>query len=92
VENMAPQSSHLPTVASHIATKLGTPDLLFLQEIQDDSGPKDDGTVSANLTLSNLVAEIAAAGGGVKYKFVEIDPVDKQDGGEPGGNIRQAYL
>jgi len=28
----------------------------------------------------------------VTYSFIEIAPVDGQDGGQPGGNIRQAYL
>lgn len=91
VENMAPTSSHLPTVAAHISHYLNTPDLLFLQEIQDNTGPTDDGVVSANLTLSTLVSAIANISK-VSYSFVDIDPVNNQDGGQPGGNIRQAYL
>lgn len=91
VENMAPTSSHLPTVASQIATDLQTPDIMFVQEIQDNSGPTNDGTVIANLTLINLVTAIAKVSN-VTYQFIEIAPVDGQDGGEPGGNIRQAYL
>lgn len=47
--------------------------------------------VSANLTLSTLTAAIRAAGG-PQYAFADIDPVDDQDGGQPGGNIRVAYL
>jgi len=47
--------------------------------------------VDANLTLSQLVNNITALGG-VSYEFVDIDPVNNQDGGQPGGNIRQAYL
>jgi len=88
---MAPTSSHLPTVANHIAKYLNTPDIMFVQEIQDDSGPTDDGVVSANLTLTTLVNAIQKESG-ILYSFTTIDPVDKQDGGEPGGNIRQAYL
>ena len=91
VENMAPTSSHLPTVANHIAKYLNTPDIMFVQEIQDNSGPTDDGVVSANLTLTNLVNAIQKESG-ILYNFTTIDPIDKQDGGEPGGNIRQAYL
>ena len=53
---------------------------MFIQEIQDNSGKRDDGTVCANLTLTNLVNEIANASGGIQYDFVQIDPVDKQDG------------
>ncbi|KAH9480454.1 hypothetical protein JR316_0007054 [Psilocybe cubensis] len=91
VENMAPTSKHIPDVASHIANLLRTPDIMFLQEIQDNSGPTNDGTVSANVTLSNLVNAIAQISN-VTYSFTTIDPVDGQDGGQPGGNIRTAFL
>lgn len=47
--------------------------------------------MSANLTLTTLTAAISSIGG-PEYEFVDIDPVDDQDGGEPGGNIRTAYL
>lgn len=91
VENMAPTSAHLPAVAAHIATHLLLPDIMFLQEIQDNSGPTDDGTVSANVTLSTLVAAIETVSN-FTYEFIEIAPEDDQDGGQPGGNIRVAYL
>lgn len=68
-----------------------SPDIVFLQEIQDNDGATDDGVVSSNVTLSALVSAIAAVNG-VTYDFVVIDPVNDADGGEPGGNIRQAYL
>ncbi|KAJ6584897.1 Endonuclease/exonuclease/phosphatase [Mycena capillaripes] len=89
VENMAPTGTHILDVANHIANVLLTPDLVFIQEVQDNSGPKDDGIVSANVTLSNLVLAIGNASN-VTYSWVSIDPVDGQDGGQPGGNIRQA--
>ncbi|ORY18601.1 Endonuclease/exonuclease/phosphatase [Clohesyomyces aquaticus] len=91
VENLAANSSYLPDIAAHIVTHLKSPDLVFVQEIQDDNGPTNDAVVSANLTLSALTAAIAAAGGPT-YAFADIDPVDDQDGGQPGGNIRVAYL
>lgn len=91
VENLTPSSAHLPNIADHIVSYLGSPDLLFVQEIQDDSGATSDGTVSSNLTLSTLTAAISSAGG-PSYSFTTIDPVDGQDGGQPGGNIRVAYL
>ena len=40
---------------------------------------------------ARLAAAIAAAGGPA-YTYVEVEPVDDQDGGIPGGNIRVAYL
>ncbi|KAF2639731.1 DNase I-like protein [Massarina eburnea CBS 473.64] len=91
VENLAPNSSHLPTIASHIVSYLTSPDFLFLQEIQDDNGPTNDAVVTANLTLSTLTAAISAAGG-PDYAFTDIAPSDDQDGGQPGGNIRVAYF
>jgi predicted extracellular nuclease len=47
--------------------------------------------VSANLTLSTLAAAIRAAGG-PQYAFTDVAPVDDKDGGQPGGNIRTAYM
>ncbi|KAL0257509.1 hypothetical protein SLS55_008323 [Diplodia seriata] len=93
VENLSPSSPHLPAIAAHIVTHLASPSLLFLQEIQDDTGPTTgDNVTSANLTLSTLVAAIAAAGGPASYAFAAIDPADGADGGQPGANIRVAYL
>ena len=64
---------------------------MFLQEIQDNSGETDDGTVSANVTLSKLSAAIASQSD-VTYDFTEVISVNDQDGGALGGNIRPAYL
>lgn len=88
---MGPQTAHLPTVASHIASHLLTPDLVFLQEIQDNSGETDDGTVDATVTLSTLSANIAGQSS-VVYNFTEVISQNDKDGGVPGGNIRPAYL
>lgn len=91
VENMNPKSSHLPTIASHIVDILKSPDLLYLQEIQDNNGATNDGTTSANETLSTLISNIVSYGG-PSYLFADIDPIDLTDGGAPGGNIRTSYL
>jgi uncharacterized protein len=45
----------------------------------------------ASVTWNTLIAAIQAAGGPT-YEFRQIDPVDDQDGGEPGGNIRVGFL
>lgn len=88
---MAPTSVHVPSIASHIVDLMKIPDLLFIQEIQDNSGEVDDGTVAANVTLATLIGAIESISG-VKYNFTQIDPVDGRDGGVPGGNIRPVYL
>lgn len=90
-ENLMPNSAHMPKVIDQIVHKLLTPDLIFLQEIQDNSGSEDDGTTSANVTLSTLTKGIESASG-IKYAFADVDPEDGMDGGQPGGNIRCAYL
>ncbi|KAL1840418.1 hypothetical protein VTJ49DRAFT_492 [Mycothermus thermophilus] len=92
VENLAPNSTHLPQVAAHIVDYLKTPDLLFIQEVQDDTGPtNDDGIVSANATLAALTDAIHSLSG-VTYAFTDVEPLANADGGQPGGNIRVAYL
>ncbi|KAK6194348.1 hypothetical protein LQW54_011533 [Pestalotiopsis sp. IQ-011] len=92
VENFAPSdTAHVSDVAHHIVDYLLTPDLLFIQEIQDNDGETDDGIVESDVTLSTLTAAIADLSG-VAYNYTYIAPVDDEDGGAPGGNIRVAYL
>jgi predicted extracellular nuclease len=78
-------------LASHIVNHLHAPDVIAVQEIQDNSGAIDDGTVDASLTYSTLIASIAASGGPT-YAYRDIAPIDGADGGEPGGNIRTGFL
>ncbi len=94
---MSPRSQHISRIADHIVNHLHSPDIVFVQEIQDDSGSRDDGTVSANKTLAALVRAISKEqkilfGDHWEYQYVNIDPENNQDGGIDGGNIRVAYL
>ncbi|MEO7910395.1 MAG: endonuclease/exonuclease/phosphatase family protein [Roseiflexaceae bacterium] len=93
VENLAPTDgpAKFNTLAGIIINNLKAPDIVALEEIQDNNGATDDGTVDATTTYNTLIAAITAAGG-PSYQFRQIDPVDGQDGGQPGGNIRQAFL
>lgn len=91
VENLWAGSDHLVNISDHIVHYLRSPNLLFVQEIQDDNGETNDAIVSANLTLTTLTSAISSIGG-PEYEFAEIDPVDDKNGGAPGGNIRTAYL
>lgn len=91
VENLNPESRHLPLVADHLVHMMHNPDLIFLQEVQDDSGPVNNGVTSANRTLSTLAASVEALGG-VAYQYVDVEPVNNRDGGQAGANIRCAYL
>jgi predicted extracellular nuclease len=85
------EAERLGKVASIVAVNLGSPDIVAVQEVQDDTGPEDDGTVSCARTLELLVAEIESAGG-PRYEARWIDPENNADGGQPGGNIRNAFL
>ncbi|MEV7424540.1 endonuclease/exonuclease/phosphatase family protein [Streptomyces sp. NPDC091212] len=93
VENLAPTNaqSKFDRLADGIVTNLASPDVVSLEEIQDNNGNKDDGTVAADQTLAKFTAAIKAKGG-PSYEWRSIDPVDKADGGEPGGNIRNVFL
>jgi predicted extracellular nuclease len=91
VENLDPSDDTFAAHASAIVNNLKSPDIVSLEEIQDNNGAKNDGTVAADQTLGKLIDAIVAAGG-PKYDWRSIDPADGTDGGEPGGNIRQAFL
>jgi hypothetical protein len=93
LDNLSPSASKSKwaSLGSQIVHNLGSPDILAVQEIQDNDGATDDGVVAANVTMADLVAAIEAAGGPT-YAWTEIDPVNDQDGGQPGGNIRQVTL
>lgn len=72
-------------------TNLKSPDLVALEEIQDNNGATDNGTVACDQTMAKLTAAVTAAGGPT-YAYRQINPVNDQDGGEPGGNIRQVFM
>ncbi|MFD6300056.1 endonuclease/exonuclease/phosphatase family protein [Streptomyces sp. NPDC060235] len=91
VENLDPADATFDAHASAIVNNLQSPDIVSLEEIQDNNGATDDGTVAADTTVNKLIDAIVAAGGPT-YDWRSIDPVNDQDGGEPGGNIRQVFL
>ncbi|WP_107054433.1 endonuclease/exonuclease/phosphatase family protein [Streptomyces sp. NRRL S-350] len=93
VENLAPNNpdAKFAELAQGVVTNLRSPDVVALEEIQDDNGSKNDGTVDASQTVAKFIAAIKAAGGPA-YDWRSIDPQDGKDGGEPGGNIRQVFL
>lgn len=85
-------AEQIAALARQIVDNLGSPDIIGLEEVQDDSGVTDDGTLSADQTLQAIVDAIAAAGGPT-YSFVSaLVDEDGETGGVPGGNIRNALL
>ncbi len=93
VENLDPgdPQSKFDRLAQIIVANMKSPDLLGLEEVQDNTGAANDGTVDANLTLDRLAAAIVTAGGPA-YSYRQVNPVNGSDGGEPGGNIRVAFF
>jgi predicted extracellular nuclease len=93
VENLSPVDSpaKFARLAGLIVENLRAPDIVAVQEIQDDSGPVDNGVTDATMTFRQLIAAIQAVGGPA-YDFRQIDPVNDEDGGQPGGNIRVGLL
>ena len=96
VENLAgndPQAKY-DHLASLIVTNLRAPDVIGIEEVQDNDGVTG-GTAStvvdATTSWTRLVTAIQAAGGPA-YEYRQIDPVDDAEGGAPGGNIRVGFL
>jgi len=65
VENLAPSDPAVKfaTLANQIVANLGAPDILAIEEIQDNNGTLDTGVVDASTTWTMLIAAIQAAGG-----------------------------
>ncbi|NOU75975.1 hypothetical protein GC098_32295 [Paenibacillus sp. LMG 31458] len=78
-------------IAQSIVANMKTPDIVGVVEMQDNNGEANDGTVEANMGAAALIQAIQNAGGPV-YQYTDIAPVNNQDGGAPGGNIRVGFL
>ena len=91
VENLDPSDGSFARHADLIVNHLRSPDVLAIEEIQDNDGATNTPVTDASVTWNTLIAAIQAAGGPL-YEYRQIDPVDDQDGGEPGGNIRVGFL
>ena len=93
VENLdgADQQARYDRVAEQIVDNLRSPDILSLEEIQDNDGAANAAPTRANVTHARLIEAIQAAGG-PRYDYRQIDPAPSADGGEPGGNIRVSFL
>lgn len=81
----------LEAFALMIVEKLGSPDILVLQEVMDDDGRLDSTVVSSDKNLATFTGEIKRRGGPV-YNWFSIDPERKADGGVDGGNIRVVIM
>ena len=97
-ENLDPNDpqARFTTIANEIVNRLKSPDVIALQEIQDNDGAVGGiGSLvkSADVTLQKLVDALNALVPGAQYKYIDNTFIgDDTNGGEPGGNIRTAYL
>jgi predicted extracellular nuclease len=98
VENLNPNVGEpggavdrLDRLAQIIVNNMAAPDVLVLEEMQDNNGATNNGVVAGNQTFEELIAAIELAGG-PHYEFIQIDPQDNLDGGQPGANIRVGFL
>jgi predicted extracellular nuclease len=94
VENLstADPQAKVDQLAAQIVGNLRSPDLIAIEEMQDNNGAAvNDGVVAADHSWQRLIDAIVAAGG-PRYEFRQIDPQNNADGGAPGGNIRVGFL
>lgn len=78
-------------LANAIVEQANCPDIIALQEIQDNDGAELSDVVAANKTyqvLTGLINKITKQ----HYQWVDVAPVLNEDGGQPGGNIRNGFL
>ncbi len=84
-------SGRMAALGRQIAVDLNGPDIIALQEIQDNNGAENDSVVSADRTYTALIDSIVDAGGPA-YAFIDLPAAPGSEGGQPGGNIRNGYL
>jgi Ca2+-binding RTX toxin-like protein len=82
----------LEALARQIINNLGQPDIIGLQEVQDNSGGTDNGVIAADQVLQALVDKIVELGG-PSYSFIDNTLItNNTGGGQPGANIRNVFL
>lgn len=93
LENLAGnQPERIAPMGKTIRFNMACPDILALVEVQDNNGWDLEGGADAQETLDKIVAATECEKDGVKYKTININPIVHNEGGQPGGNIRVAYL
>ena len=93
VQNLDPGDGQkrFDDLAKIIVKHLNSPDIVSLEEVQDNNGIVDGIVVDASETYKLIIRAIQA-NDGPKYEYSDISPEANQDGGEIGGNIRVGFL
>jgi uncharacterized protein len=94
VENLDPSdgAARFAAIADAIAKNLNAPDIISIEEMQDNNGATNTGGSDASVTWGMLVDALNARMPGANYQWVDQAPVPNSEGGEPGGNIRVGFL
>ena len=77
-------------LARAVGIDMGSPDIVGVTEVQDNNG-SSPGDSKADQSYKRLIDAIKGVGG-VEYQYVNIDPINNQDGGAPDANIRVGFL
>jgi uncharacterized protein len=93
VENftVSTPDSKVTKIADAIVNKMKSPDIIGLNEIQDNNGETNNGVVDGTQSAQKIIDKVKALGGPT-YAYTEIAPTNNADGGAPGANIRVAFL
>lgn len=94
VENLGgtAKQSKFDNIAKVLVEKLECPDIIGLQEVQDNDGSTNSDVVSASEVYGRIIEAVEKLNPAMKYDYVEIAPENNADGGAPGGNIRVGML
>ncbi|MEG3166457.1 Calx-beta domain-containing protein [Sphingomonas sp. PB2P19] len=98
VENLDPTdgTARFAALADAIANNLGAPDILSIEEIQDNNGAATGDGISTTGTDASrtweLLIDAVNAATGERYQWVDEAPVYNAEGGEQSGNIRVGFL
>jgi len=79
------------TLAQAVVLQANVPDIIALQEIQDNDGAEITEVIDASETYKALITAIKELSK-IEYRWIDIAPAVGADGGQPGGGIRNGYL
>lgn len=92
LSNLDPYDARFASVANDIVNRLGAPDVIAVQRVQDADGQGTGTDLSGQETANRLIDAIFQQTG-VRYVYVEIAPDElNSTAGQENGNVRNGYL
>ncbi|HEX8572452.1 MAG TPA: hypothetical protein VF759_06850, partial [Allosphingosinicella sp.] len=98
VENLDPTdgAARFAALAGIIANNMNSPDIIIIEEMQDNNGAAaGDGSSSTGTDASvswQMLVDALNLATGAQYQWVDEAPVYNNEGGEQSGNIRVGFL